>query len=151
MTIWRECSAVLRTRTAPHWSQQPVISLKDHVLADHCNKIWQNDPSPLSLARPGWIIDETPTARRCCSDTNYRVEPAGADAFSGAPSNSLSVFIPGFFFFFLGGGGFPPKKLTIPPTAAKLCALNLFYAWDNKLQIGLYDGNFLLMDNKHRK
>ena len=29
---------------------------------------------------------------------------------------------------FLGGGGSPPqKKLTIPPTAAKLCALNLFF------------------------
>jgi len=73
-----------------------------------------------------------------------------ADAVSGAPSSALSVFIPGIFLF-SGGGGFPPKKLTIPPTAAKLCALNLFYAWDNELQIGSYGGNFLLMDNKHRK
>ena len=32
-----------------------------------------------------------------------------------------SVFIPGIFE--MGGGNFPPKKLTIPQTAAKLCAL----------------------------
>jgi len=72
-----------------------------------------------------------------------------ADAVSGAPSSALSVFIPGIFLFL--GGGFPPKKLTIPPTVAKLCALNLLYAWDNELQIGSHGGNFLLMDNKHRK
>ena len=48
--------------------------------------------------------------------------------------------------------GIPPpgKKVTIPPsqTAAKLCALNLF-GRGNKLQ--LYQGNVLLIDNKHRK
>ena len=44
----------------------------------------------------------------------------------------------------------PPKKLTIPPsTAAKLCALNLFFGRNSELQI--HHGNFLLMDNKHRK
>jgi len=42
----------------------------------------------------------------------------------------------------------PPKKLTTQ-TAAKLCALTLFFGRDNQLQI--YHGNFLLMDNKHRK
>jgi len=48
------------------------------------------------------------------------------------------------------GGIPPPKTLTIPlQTAAKLCALNLFFGRDNELQI--YHGNFLLMDNKHRK
>jgi len=43
----------------------------------------------------------------------------------------------------------PPKKLlklTTPQTAAKLQALNLFFDWDNELQI--YHGSFLLMDNK---
>ena len=41
-------------------------------------------------------------------------------------------------------GGFPPKK-----TAAKLCALNLYFCPDNGLHI--YHGNLLLMDNKHMK
>jgi len=52
---------------------------------------------------------------------------------------------------FCGGGWkFLPRKLTIPPsTAAKLCALNLFFGRDNELQV--YHGNFLLMDNKHMK
>jgi len=36
-----------------------------------------------------------------------------------------------------------------PPTAAKLCALSLFFGRDNELQI--YHVNFLLTDNKHRK
>jgi len=42
-------------------------------------------------------------------------------------------------------------KLTIPPTAAKLCALGLrvFFGRDNELQI--YHENFLLMDIKYRK
>jgi len=35
------------------------------------------------------------------------------------------VFIPGIFFW--GGDKFPPKNFTIPQTAAKLCALNLFF------------------------
>ena len=44
----------------------------------------------------------------------------------------------------------PPKKTyNSPTTAAKLCALNLFFGRDNELQI--YHGNFLLLDNKHRK
>ena len=50
-----------------------------------------------------------------------------------------------------GGGILPPqKKLTASPqTAAKLCALNLFFSRDSELQI--YHGNSLLMDNKRRK
>ena len=57
------------------------------------------------------------------------------------------MFIPGVFFW----GGNPPKKETYnsPQTAAKLCALNLFFGQDNELQI--YRGNFLLMNNKHGK
>jgi len=51
---------------------------------------------------------------------------------------------------FFGEGNFP-ENLQSPSkkTAAKLCALNLFSAGTNELQI--YHGNFLLMDNKHRK
>ena len=37
-----------------------------------------------------------------------------------------------------------------PQTAAKLCALNLFIGRNNELQLHVYHGNFLLMDNKHR-
>jgi len=51
-----------------------------------------------------------------------------------------AVFIPGIF----GGIPPPPKK-----TAAKLCALNLYFCPDNGLHI--YHGNLLLMDNKHMK
>jgi len=60
------------------------------------------------------------------------------------------VFISSIFFW--GGGDFLPlpKNLQFPPqTAAKLCALNVFFGRDNELQI--YHGNFLLMDNKHRQ
>ena len=46
-------------------------------------------------------------------------------------------------------GDFPPKTYKSPHMAAKLCALNIYFDRDNKLQI--YHGNFLLMDNKHRK
>ena len=50
----------------------------------------------------------------------------------------------------LGDLPLPPKKeLQSPLTDAKLCALNLFFGRDNELKI--YHGNFLLMDNKHRK
>jgi len=48
---------------------------------------------------------------------------------------------------FVGGGELPPPTYNSPQTAAKLCALNLFFGRDNELQI--YNGN-LLMDNKHR-
>ena len=50
------------------------------------------------------------------------------------------------------GAGIPPpqKKIIISfKTAAKLCALDLFFDQDSELQI--YHGNFLLMHNKHRK
>ena len=51
---------------------------------------------------------------------------------------------------FWGGGDFPPpSNYNFPQMAGKLCALNLFFGRDNELQI--YHGNFLLMDNKHRK
>jgi len=53
---------------------------------------------------------------------------------------------------FLGGGENPPpsKKLTIPPqTAAKLCALNIFFRLGQR--ITNISQNFLLMENKHRK
>jgi len=45
----------------------------------------------------------------------------------------------------------PPKKnLQSPQTAAQIVSsMNLFSSRDNDLQI--YHGNFLLMDNKHRK
>ena len=59
------------------------------------------------------------------------------------------MFISGIF---LGWGNLPPKKLTTPPpkkTAAKLCALSLFFGRGSESQI--YHGNFLLIDNKHRK
>jgi len=56
------------------------------------------------------------------------------------------VFIPGIFSF--GGGGISPKKLTIPlPKRLPNCVLR--FGRDSELQI--YHGNFLLMDNKHRK
>jgi len=45
-------------------------------------------------------------------------------------------------------GGGPQKLIIYTQTAANLCALNLL-GRDNELQI--YHGNFLLMDNKHRK
>jgi len=52
--------------------------------------------------------------------------------------------------FFWGGGFPPPKKLTIPPPiAAKLCDLNLFFGWENELQI--YVESFLLIDSKQKK
>ena len=54
------------------------------------------------------------------------------------------LFIPGIFF---GGGDSP--KLTTPQTAAKWCALSLFFSRNSGLQI--YHENFLLMDNKHGK
>jgi len=59
------------------------------------------------------------------------------------------VFIPGIIFF---GGESPrsPKKLTIPQTAAKLCAINIFFS-DGAKELQIYHGNFLLMDNEHRK
>jgi len=45
------------------------------------------------------------------------------------------------------------KKLTIPPpprqTAAKLCAVDLFFGRDNELQIR--HANLLLIDNKRKK
>jgi len=52
---------------------------------------------------------------------------------------------------FLGGGGNPPQKnLQFPPqTAAKLCALNIFFRPGQR--ITNISQNFLLMDNKHRK
>ena len=43
----------------------------------------------------------------------------------------------------------PNLQIPSPQTAAKLCVLNLFFRRDNELQI--HHGNFLLMDNKHRK
>jgi len=53
-------------------------------------------------------------------------------------------------YLFKGGEFVPPKKTyNSPRTGAKLCALNLFFGEDNDSQI--YHGNFLLMDNKHRK
>ena len=54
------------------------------------------------------------------------------------------MFISGIFL-----GGEDSLNLQLPPTAAKLCALNLFFRPDNELQI--CHGNFLLMDNKRRK
>ena len=59
------------------------------------------------------------------------------------------MFIPGIF---SGEGDFqppPPKTYNIPQTAAKLCALNLFFGLDNELQT--CHGDFLLMDSKHGK
>jgi len=48
------------------------------------------------------------------------------------------MFIPGIF----GGGEIPlSQTYNFPQMAAKLCALNLFFGWDNELK--LYDGNFL--------
>ena len=64
-------------------------------------------------------------------------------------SSRISVYFRHLF----GVGELPPpkKKLTIPPkkTAAKLCALSLFFGRGSESQI--YHGNFLLIDNKHRK
>jgi len=54
-----------------------------------------------------------------------------------------ALFIPDIFF---GGGGFSRPKNLLPPTATRLCALNLF-GRDSGLQI--YHENFLLMDNTH--
>jgi len=51
--------------------------------------------------------------------------------------------------FFWGGGFSPPqKKLTIPPNGCQTVR-SIFFGRDNESQI--YRGNFLLMDNKHRK
>ena len=51
----------------------------------------------------------------------------------------------------IGGGIYPPpeKNIISLQTAAKLCALDLFFDRDSELQI--YHGNFLLMHNRHRK
>jgi len=58
------------------------------------------------------------------------------------------VFIPDILFF--RGIRPHPKKLTIPvQTAAKLGRLHLLFYRGNDLQ--MYNGNILLMDNKHRK
>lgn len=49
----------------------------------HCNKIWQNDPSPLSFAhRPLNNRSNGLAAARAaaCTDTNYRVELVSADS-----------------------------------------------------------------------
>ena len=58
-----------------------------------------------------------------------------------------AVFIPSIFFW--GGEGTPQINLQSPQAAAKLCALDFFGRDMHELQI--YHGNFLIMDNKHRK
>ena len=62
-----------------------------------------------------------------------------------------TVFIPGIFFF--GGGRRipPPKKKTYspPPNSCRIVCSKSFFDGDSELKI--YPGNFLLMDNKHRK
>jgi len=59
---------------------------------------------------------------------------------------------PVFILVIFSVGNPPPKKLTIPQMAAKLCPLNVFFfVWDNKLGLRIYHGNYLIMDNKHRK
>jgi len=52
---------------------------------------------------------------------------------------------------FFGGNEIPlhQKNLKFPPTAAKLCALILFFGRDNELRT--YRGNFDLMHSKHWK
>ena len=62
---------------------------------------------------------------------------------------SDSVHFRHLYLFFGGGGRILPKVTTPPQTAARLCALNLFFGRVSELQI--YRGNFLLMDNKHGK
>jgi len=47
------------------------------------------------------------------------------------------------------GGESPPKKITIPLYGCQIVCSNPFLGRYNELQI--YHGNFLLMDNKHRK
>jgi len=44
---------------------------------------------------------------------------------------------------------FPQTYNSFPQTATISCAVNLFFGWDNELQI--YCGKFLLMDTKHTK
>ena len=54
--------------------------------------------------------------------------------------------------FLRGGGRFPRSKRTISPrpqTAAKFCALNLFFG--REMNYKIYHKNFLLMDSKHRE
>jgi len=68
------------------------------------------------------------------------------------PSNVAVDDLYALFIFqapFWGVGTFPKNlQFPRPQTAAKLCAVDLF-GRDNKLQI--YHGNFLLMDDKHKK
>jgi len=60
-----------------------------------------------------------------------------------------SVFIPGIFE--MGGGEFPTKKTYNPPNSCQVVC-SIFFGRENELQIyQIYDRNFLLMDNKHRK
>jgi len=46
----------------------------------------------------------------------------------------------------------PPKKnLQFPSNGCQIVCSKFVFDRDNELQIGLYHGNFLLIDNKHKK
>jgi len=58
------------------------------------------------------------------------------------------VFILVIFF----GGESPSKKTYNPPNGCQIVSSKcLFFVWDNKLGLRIYHGNYLIMDNKHRK
>jgi len=45
----------------------------------------------------------------------------------------------------------PEKNLQFPSNSCQIVCSKFVFDRDNELQIGLYHGNFLLIDNKHRK
>ena len=61
---------------------------------------------------------------------------------------AIAVFILGIF---LGWGISPPQKKNsqFPPNGCQIVCSKSFLGRDNELQV--YHGDFLLMDNKHRK
>ena len=83
--------------------------------------------------------------------TLYRLWQKLRHSICCVPPFVFPVYTPGILFFFLGG---VPQNLlfSLPQTAAKLCAVGVFYRpgrLDSELQI--YHGNFLLAGNEHRK
>jgi len=87
-----------------------------------------------------------------CSQLTLRTLLARSLSPTAQQSRSQAVSIPRIFFFGGGAGNPPPKKTynSAPfPKQLPNCVLNHFLGWNSELQV--CRGNFLLMDNKHRK
>jgi len=85
-----------------------------------------------------------------CSQLTLRTLLARSLSPTAQQSRSQAVSIPRIFYW---GGIPPPQKKTYNsapfPKQLPNCVLNFFLGWNSELQV--YRGNFLLMDNKHRK